>query len=76
MKIEVRPKQNQQIKLPCLLTMKDSEGENIVIATSEDKGYYMGFVLKHRHLKLGQSVTYIEKNLWKPFEGEIVLSNK
>ena len=76
MRIEVKPKQNQQIKFPCILTKKDSEGEDIIIVTSEGREYYQGFVLKHRRLEFGQSVTYIEKNLWMPFEGEIVLSNK
>ena len=75
MRIEVKPKQNQQIKFPCILTKKDSEGEDIIIVTSEGREYYQGFVLVHRHMKLGQTVSCVAKNLWKPFEGEIVLSN-
>lgn len=77
MKIEVKSKQNnKEVKLPCLMTMKGAEGENIILAFSEDRDYYQGVALKHRILEVGEIASCVIKSLWIPFEGEIVLSNK
>lgn len=76
MKVEVKTSQNKkEIKLPYLITMKEAEGKDIILVYSEDKGCYQGLVLKHRNLEVGEITSSAIKSLWKPFEGEVTLSN-